>query len=104
MRRRASRDHGLLIAYLINLIFNGELFILAVIFFALTYFLNFPSFLWKVLILIWLVWTAIVTFALSSLISMGNSPKKEQKNVNPYSAKKPYITEQTSLPKQNTEE
>ncbi len=87
MRKRASLDRGYLIAYAINLLLNGEWFLIALVFFILSCVFNFPNFIWLTLLGIWLGWTAIVTFILSKLVTYGSAIRKPTKNVNPYSNK-----------------
>ena len=87
MRKRASKDNGLFVAYVVNLVLNAEWLFISLISYGLYRWINFPSFFWKLFLGIWLIWTAIVTFVLSSLISAGNEPSKPTQNKNPYSSK-----------------
>ncbi len=87
MRRQASRDHGVLIAYAINVIFHSEWAVIALVCFGLDKWLNFPSVLWQIALAIWFIWPAIITFLLSSLVKNSEPSVKSGENKNPYSKK-----------------
>ena len=76
---------GFLLSFLFNLIFNAELFVLAVIAFLLHVFLNLPiAIITYVLLGLWILWALLITAGLG-VLSRGTPPPPFQKNVNPYS-------------------
>ena len=77
---------GFLLSFLFNLIFNAELFVLAVIAFLLHIFLNLPMAIAYVLLGLWILWALLITAGLG-VLSRGTPPPPFQKNVNPYSKK-----------------
>ena len=88
MRRRAASHHGLGLSYLINLLLNFEWLVLALVFFGLSCWINFPNFFWMIFLGVWLVWPILMTLVLGKLVSSSpNTPIKPQVNKNPYSAK-----------------
>ena len=77
---------GFLLSFLFNLIFNAELFVLAVIALLLHIFLNLPMAIAYVLLGLWILWALLITAGLG-VLSKGTPPPPFQKNVNPYSKK-----------------
>lgn len=77
---------GFLLSFLINLIFNAELLVLAVIALLLHIFLNFPIVIVYVLLGLWGLLALLITSGLG-VLSRGTPPPPYQKNVNPYSKK-----------------
>ena len=77
---------GFLLSFLINLIFNAELLVLAVIAFLLHVFLNLPIAIAYVLLGLWILLALLITAGLG-VLSRGTPPPPFQKNVNPYSKK-----------------
>ncbi len=86
MRRRASEDNGLFLAYIINIIFQSEWALIALICFMLNKWFNLPEAFWQVSLAIWFIYPAIITFVLSSLIDGSKQAKKSGANKNPYSS------------------
>lgn len=77
---------GFLLSFLFNLIFNAELFVLAVIALLLHIFLKFPIVIVYVLLGLWVLLALLITLGLG-VLSRGTPPPSFQKNVNPYSKK-----------------
>ena len=75
---------GFLLSFLINLIFNAELLVLAVIALLLHIFLNFPIVIVYVLLGLWILLALLITSGLG-VLSKGTPPPPYQRNVNPYS-------------------
>ena len=73
-----------ILTQLLNLIFNAELLVLAVIAFLLHIFLNFPIAIAYVLLGLWIFLALLITAGLG-VLSKGTPPPPFQKNVNPYS-------------------
>ena len=73
-----------ILTQLLNLIFNAELLVLAVIAFLLHIFLNFPIAIAYVLLGLWIFLALLITAGLG-VLSRGTPPPPFQKNVNPYS-------------------
>ena len=77
---------GFLLSFLINLIFNAEFLVLAVIALLLHIFLKFPVVIVYVLLGLWVLLALLITLGLG-VLSRGTPPPPYQKNVNPYSKK-----------------
>lgn len=75
---------GFLLSFLFNLIFNAELFVLAVIAFLLHIFLNSPMVIAYILLGVWVLMAFLITLGLG-VLSKGTPSLPYQKNVNPYS-------------------
>ncbi len=99
MRKRASRDNGIILAYFINLIFQIEWAIISLFCFGLNQWFGAPDILWKIALGIWLIWPAIITFALGALIGNSEPTRKSGENKNPYSA-----TNSTYIKKDNSKD
>lgn len=77
---------GFFFSLFINLIFNAELLILAVIAFLLHIIFDTPVVIAYLLLGGWIVWALLITAGLG-VLSKGTPPPMYQKNVNPYSKK-----------------
>ncbi len=87
MRRQASKDHGILLSYIINMIFHAEWAAIALICFGLSKWVNFPSLIWQIALAVWFIWPAIITFVLGAMLAHTNDDQPPKPNINPYSAK-----------------
>ena len=89
MRKHANNDHGFLIAFIINLMFHAEWLLGAGVLFVINYFVEARFVFWLAIacLVIWVLWTLIITSTLSCVVKLGNSPTKEINNKNPYSSK-----------------
>ncbi len=88
MRKVSAKEKGFIIGYFLNLILSFEWLIVAIICYALHSWFDFSDMLWKISLLIFFVWPAIVTFIIGTLITGSNeSVSKPKANKNPYSDK-----------------
>ncbi len=86
--RRTHRSGGFFLSLLINMLLNAEGVIPAAVLLGLHFWLGWSLWWAAGALALWIVWLCLGTLLLGWANRCGNAPVPEQRNKNPYSAKK----------------
>lgn len=96
MRRHADPSRGILLSFLLNLIFRFEWAVLGLILIFLSLWLQIPWFLSIIAFGLWIAISLIVTLVLRALNRVGGTRAEPRPNRNPYSQTNANLFPETS--------